>query len=351
MKLIFDSEGVCLKTRDFWYDLPEELIAQTPLEQRDTSRLLVLDRQTGAVNHKHFYDILDFLKPGDCLVMNDSRVLPARLLGHRPTGGAVELLLLKDLGDKKWECLAKPGRKLREGQEVVFGNGELTATVLEVKDDGNRVVEFYFEGIFLEVLERLGKMPLPPYIKAELADQERYQTVYSREVGSAAAPTAGLHFTNDLLNKIREKGVRTTFVTLHVGLGTFRPVKAEEITEHHMHSELCMMSKETADLLNETKAAGGRVICVGTTSCRTLESLVNDDGSFAEKSKWTEIFIYPGYQFKAMDGLITNFHLPESTLVMLVSAFAGRENVLSAYEQAVKERYRFFSFGDAMFIA
>ena len=340
-----------MKTRDFWYDLPEELIAQTPLEQRDTSRLLVLDRQTGAVNHKHFYDILDFLKPGDCLVMNDSRVLPARLLGHRPTGGAVELLLLKDLGDKKWECLAKPGRKLREGQEVVFGNGELTATVLEVKDDGNRVVEFYFEGIFLEVLERLGKMPLPPYIKAELADQERYQTVYSREVGSAAAPTAGLHFTNDLLNKIREKGVRTTFVTLHVGLGTFRPVKAEEITEHHMHSELCMMSKETADLLNETKAAGGRVICVGTTSCRTLESLVNDDGSFAEKSKWTEIFIYPGYQFKAMDGLITNFHLPESTLVMLVSAFAGRENVLSAYEQAVKERYRFFSFGDAMFIA
>ena len=340
-----------MKTRDFWYDLPEELIAQTPLEQRDTSRLLVLDRQTGAVNHKHFYDILDFLKPGDCLVMNDSRVLPARLLGHRPTGGAVELLLLKDLGDKKWECLAKPGRKLREGQEMVFGNGELTATVLEVKDDGNRVVEFHFEGIFLEVLERLGKMPLPPYIKAELADQERYQTVYSREVGSAAAPTAGLHFTNDLLSKIREKGVRTTFVTLHVGLGTFRPVKAEEITEHHMHSELCMMSKETADLLNETKAAGGRVICVGTTSCRTLESLVNDDGSFAEKSKWTEIFIYPGYQFKAMDGLITNFHLPESTLVMLVSAFAGRENVLSAYEQAVKERYRFFSFGDAMFIA
>lgn len=340
-----------MKTRDFWYDLPEELIAQTPLEQRDTSRLLVLDRQTGAVSHKHFYDILDFLKPGDCLVMNDSRVLPARLLGHRPTGGAVELLLLKDLGDKKWECLAKPGRKLREGQEVVFGNGELTATVLEVKDDGNRVVEFHFEGIFLEVLERLGKMPLPPYIKAELADQERYQTVYSREVGSAAAPTAGLHFTNDLLSKIREKGVRTTFVTLHVGLGTFRPVKAEEITEHHMHSELCMMSKETADLLNETKAAGGRVICVGTTSCRTLESLVNDDGSFAEKSKWTEIFIYPGYQFKAMDGLITNFHLPESTLVMLVSAFAGRENVLSAYEQAVKERYRFFSFGDAMFIA
>ena len=340
-----------MKTRDFWYDLPEELIAQTPLEQRDTSRLLVLDRETGTVSHKHFYDILDFLKPGDCLVMNDSRVLPARLLGHRPTGGAVELLLLKDLGDKKWECLAKPGRKLREGQEVIFGNGELTATVLEVKDDGNRVVEFHYEGIFLEVLERLGRMPLPPYIKAELADQERYQTVYSREVGSAAAPTAGLHFTNDLLEKIRNKGIKTAFVTLHVGLGTFRPVKAEEITEHHMHSELCMMDRETAELLNETKAAGGRVICVGTTSCRTLESLVNADGTFEEKSKWTEIFIYPGYQFKAMDGLITNFHLPESTLVMLVSAFAGRENVLCAYEQAVQERYRFFSFGDAMFIA
>jgi len=340
-----------LKTRDFWYDLPEELIAQSPLEQRDSSRLLVLDRETGSVSHKHFYDVLEHLKPGDCLVMNDSRVLPARLLGHRPTGGAVELLLLKDLGDKKWECLAKPGRKLREGQEVVFGNGELTATVLEVKDDGNRVVEFKFAGIFLEVLERLGKMPLPPYIKAELADQERYQTVYSREVGSAAAPTAGLHFTNDLLERIREKGVKTAFITLHVGLGTFRPVKAEEISEHHMHSELCMMNKETAELLNETKAAGGRVICVGTTSCRTLESLVNEDGTFEEKSNWTEIFIYPGYQFKAMDGLITNFHLPESTLVMLVSAFAGRENVLSAYEQAVKERYRFFSFGDAMFIA
>lgn len=243
-----------MKTRDFWYDLPEELIAQTPLEKRDASRLLVLDRETGAVSHKHFYDILDFLKPGDCLVMNDSRVLPARLLGHRPTGGAVELLLLKDLGDKKWECLAKPGRKLREGQEVVFGNGELTATILEVKDDGNRVVEFHFEGIFLEVLERLGKMPLPPYIKAELADQERYQTVYSREVGSAAAPTAGLHFTNDLLEKVRNKGIKTAFVTLHVGLGTFRPVKAEEITEHHMHSELCMMSKETAVLLKIGRA-------------------------------------------------------------------------------------------------
>lgn len=339
-----------MKTHDFWYDLPEELIAQTPLQQRDTSRLLVLNRSTGEVRHQHFYDILDYLNPGDCLVMNDSRVLPARLLGNRPTGGAVELLLLRDLGDKKWECLAKPGRKLQAGQEVIFGNGELTATIIGVQDDGNRVVEFHYSGIFLEVLERLGKMPLPPYIKAELQDQERYQTVYSRAVGSAAAPTAGLHFTNDLLDKIRAKGVTTAFVTLHVGLGTFRPVKAEEITEHHMHSELCMISQETAEILNATKQNGGRVICVGTTSCRTLESLVNEDGTFEEKSKWTEIFIYPGYSFKAMDGLITNFHLPESTLVMLVSAFAGRDHVLAAYEEAVKERYRFFSFGDAMTI-
>ena len=339
-----------MKTHDFWYDLPEELIAQTPLKQRDASRLLVLDRQTGAVSHRYFYDILEYLRPGDCLVMNDSRVLPARLLGNRPTGGAVELLLLKDLGDNQWECLAKPGRKLQAGQQVIFGEGKLTATVLQVQPDGNRVVEFHYDGIFLEVLEQLGKMPLPPYIKAELQDNERYQTVYSREVGSAAAPTAGLHFTKELLEKIRQKGIQTAFVTLHVGLGTFRPVKAEEITDHHMHSELCMINKETAELLNATRKNGGRIICVGTTSCRTLESLVNADGTFTESSKWTEIFIYPGYQFKAMDGLITNFHLPESTLVMLISAFAGRENVLSAYEQAVKERYRFFSFGDAMCI-
>ena len=339
-----------MKTHDFWYHLPEELIAQTPLTQRDASRLLVLDRKNGRVEHKHFYDILDYLHPGDCLVMNDSRVLPARLLGNRPTGGAVELLLLKDLGDKRWECLAKPGRKLLAGQDVVFGDGKLTATVIEVKDDGNRIVEFHYEGIFLEVLEQLGKMPLPPYIKEELQDRERYQTVYSRETGSAAAPTAGLHFTNELLDQIRQKGINTAFITLHVGLGTFRPVKAEDIGDHHMHAELCMINKETADLLNKTKRAGGRIICVGTTSCRTLESLVNEDGSFEERSKWTEIFIYPGYQFKAMNGLITNFHLPESTLVMLVSAFAGRENVLNAYEQAVQERYRFFSFGDAMFI-
>ena len=259
-----------MKTHDFWYDLPEELIAQTPLEKRDTSRLMVLDRETGAVTHKHFYDIIDYLQPGDCLVMNDSRVLPARLLGHRPTGGAVEVLLLRDLGGKKWECLCKPGRKMQVGSEVIFGDGELTAVVTEVKDDGNRVVKFRYEGIFLEVLERLGKMPLPPYIKAELQDQERYQTVYSREVGSAAAPTAGLHWTPELLDKVRAKGVKTAFVTLHVGLGTFRPVKAEEITDHHMHAELCMINGEAAQILNETKQNGGRIICVGTTSCRTL---------------------------------------------------------------------------------
>lgn len=339
-----------MKTRDFWYDLPEELIAQTPLMKRDSSRLMVLDKATGKVSHKHFYDILDYLHPGDCLVMNDSRVLPARLLGHRPTGGAVELLLLRDMGNKQWECLAKPGRKLLEGQRVIFGNGELTAVVRKVCEDGNRIVEFFYEGIFLEVLERLGKMPLPPYIKAELQDQERYQTVYSREVGSAAAPTAGLHFTQELLQKIRNKGIKTAFVTLHVGLGTFRPVKVEDVHSHHMHSELCMLGEETAKILNETKREGGRIICVGTTSCRTLESLVNEDGTFEAKSRWTDIFIYPGYTFKAMNALITNFHLPESTLVMLVSAFAGRENVLAAYEQAVKEKYRFFSFGDAMYI-
>ena len=339
-----------MRTQDFWYDLPEELIAQTPLQQRDASRLLTLDRVTGETSHRHFYDIINYLNPGDCLVMNDSRVLPARLLGHRPTGGAVEVLLLRDMGEKKWECLCKPGRKMQVGQEVIFGNGELTAKVTEILDDGNRVVEFSYEGIFLEVLDSLGKMPLPPYIKEELQDRERYQTVYSREVGSAAAPTAGLHFTNELLDQLRAKGVKTAFVTLHVGLGTFRPVKAETISEHHMHSELCMMSQETADILNETKRNGGRVVCVGTTSCRTLESLVHEDGAFAAGSKWTEIFIFPGYKFKAMDALITNFHLPESTLVMLISAFAGRENVLAAYEEAVRERYRFFSFGDAMYI-
>ena len=338
-----------MRTSDFWYDLPEELIAQTPLVQRDSSRLLAVDRNTGAFAHRHFFDILDYLNPGDTLVMNDSRVLPARLLGKRPTGGAVEVLLLRELGDDCWECLAKPGRKMQVGQEVIFGDGQLTATVTEVREDGNRVVKFHYQGIFLEILESLGKMPLPPYIKAELPDQERYQTVYSREVGSAAAPTAGLHWTPELLKKAEEKGVNLAYVTLHVGLGTFRPVKAETIAEHHMHAELCMISQETADILNATKQRGGRVVCVGTTSCRTLESLVNEDGSFEAKSKWTEIFIFPGYRFKAMDALITNFHLPESTLVMLVSAFAGRENVLNAYAEAVRERYRFFSFGDACY--
>ena len=339
-----------MKTHDFWYDLPEELIAQTPLEQRDSSRLLAMNRETGEIAHRCFYDILDYLNPGDTLVMNDSRVLPARLLGHRPTGGAVEMLLLRDLGGNRWECLVKPGRKMQIGSEAIFGDGQLTATVTDILEDGNRVVEFHYHGIFLEVLESLGKMPLPPYIKAELADQERYQTVYSREVGSAAAPTAGLHWTPELLKKAEDKGVNLAYVTLHVGLGTFRPVKAEEISEHHMHAELCMMSQQTADLLNETKKQGGRIVCVGTTSCRTLESLVNEDGTFEEKAKWTDIFIFPGYRFKAMDALITNFHLPESTLVMLVSAFAGRENVLNAYNEAVKERYRFFSFGDAMYL-
>lgn len=339
-----------MKTHDFWYDLPEELIAQTPLEKRDSSRLLVLNRASGEVGHEHFYNIKDHLRSGDCLVLNDSRVIPARLLGNRPSGGAAELLLLKDLGNRRWECLARPGRRLKEGQEVLFGNGELKAVVREVKEDGNRIVEFFFDGIFLEVLESLGKMPLPPYIKEELADNERYQTVYSRAVGSAAAPTAGLHFTPELLDEVRAMGVKTAFVTLHVGLGTFRPVKAEEISEHHMHSELCMISAETAEVLNETRRSGGRIICVGTTSCRTLESLADEDGTFRASSKETEIFIYPGYKFRAMDGLITNFHLPESTLVMLVSAFAGRENVLGAYSEAVKERYRFFSFGDAMMI-
>ena len=339
-----------MKTHDFWYDLPEELIAQTPLERRDGSRLMVLNRETGEIQHKHFYDVIDYLNPGDCLVMNDSRVLPARLMGHRPTGGVVEVLLLRDLGNKCWECLCKPGRKMQVGNEVIFGDGELTAVVREVQEDGNRVVEFRYEGIFLEVLERLGKMPLPPYIKEELQDQERYQTVYSKVLGSAAAPTAGLHFTPELLEQIKAKGVNIGYVTLHVGLGTFRPVKEDEITDHEMHSEYCVISQETADLINRTKANGGRCICVGTTSCRTLESWAAEDGHMEAKAGWTNIYIYPGYRFKVMDGLVTNFHLPESTLIMLVSAFAGREHVLAAYEEAVREKYRFFSFGDAMFL-
>lgn len=340
-----------MKTSDFYYDLPKELIAQTPLEKRDASRLLVMDKSSGALEHRHFFDIVDYLRAGDCLVMNDSRVIPARLLGHRvPTGGAAELLLLTDKGGGVWECLARPGRKLHEGAELSFGDGLLRATVQEVLPSGNRLVQFHYEGIFLELLEQLGKMPLPPYIRAELADGERYQTVYSRVSGSAAAPTAGLHFTKELLEQIEKKGVRLAYVTLHVGLGTFRPVKVEDVTEHHMHSEFCMLSAQTAQLLNETRQNGGRIVCVGTTSCRTLESLAGEDGSFCESSVWTDIFIYPGYRFKAMDALITNFHLPESTLIMLVSAFAGYDHVMNAYRQAVKERYRFFSFGDAMFI-
>lgn len=339
-----------MKTSDFYYDLPQELIAQTPLQQRDSSRLLVMNKESGALAHRHFYDIIDELRPGDCLVMNDSRVLPARLLGHRPTGGAVEILLLTQKEGDIWECLAKPGRKLHTGAEVMFGNGSLTATIVGETETGNRLVEFHYEGIFMERLEELGKMPLPPYIKEELEDGERYQTVYSRVNGSAAAPTAGLHFTKELLAQIEAKGVKLAYVTLHVGLGTFRPVKVDDVTNHHMHSEFCMISAQTAQLLNETKAAGGRIVCVGTTSCRTLESLANADGGFQERSMWTDIFIYPGYRFKAMDALITNFHLPESTLIMLVSAFAGYDHVMNAYKTAVKERYRFFSFGDAMFI-
>ena len=340
-----------MKTSDFDFQLPEELIAQTPLERRDASRLLTLDRESGAVGHHHFYDLPRFLRPGDCLVLNDSRVLPARLIGHRPTGGACEVLLLVDKGGDLWECLVRPGRKLKPGARVIFGDGQLTATVEEELNDGKRAVRFYYQGIFLEILEELGKMPLPPYIKEELQDQERYQTVYSKVVGSAAAPTAGLHFTPELLEQVREMGVKVCYVTLHVGLGTFRPVKAEEITDHEMHSEFCKISQETADIINETKRNGGRVICVGTTSCRTVESFAAEDGTMSERSGWTSIFIYPGYKFKVLDALITNFHLPQSTLIMLVSALAGREHVLAAYEEAVREKYRFFSFGDAMFIS
>ncbi len=335
---------------DFDFYLPEELIAQTPLEKRDTSRLLHLNKQTGEIEHKHFYDIKQYLHEGDCLVLNDSRVLPARLIGSRPTGGAVELVLLKDLGDNRWECLSRPGRKTKPGQELVFGNGELTAVVQEVTLGGNRIVKFSYEGIFLEILERLGKMPLPPYIKEELQDSERYQTVYSKELGSAAAPTAGLHFTKELLEEIADVGVKICYVTLHVGLGTFRPVKADKIEDHEMHSEFCIVPDETAETVNAVKRAGGRVIAVGTTSCRTLESFTTEDGVLQATSGWTNIFIYPGYKFKCIDALITNFHLPESTLIMLVSALAGREHILNAYNTAVKERYRFFSFGDAMMI-
>jgi len=340
-----------VKTSDFDFYLPEGLIAQTPLERRDASRLLTLDRLTGKTGHHHFYDLPSFLRPGDCLVLNNSRVLPARLIGHRPTGGACEVLLLTDKGGNLWECLVRPGRKLKPGAQVIFGDGQLTATIEEEIEDGKRLVRFQYEGIFLEVLERLGKMPLPPYIKAELQDNERYQTVYSKVIGSAAAPTAGLHFTPELLRQAVEIGVKVCYVTLHVGLGTFRPVKAEDILEHEMHSEYCEISAETAEIINDTKQNGGRVICVGTTSCRTIESFAAEDGTMCERSGWTNIFIYPGYRFKVLDALITNFHLPQSTLIMLVSALAGREHVLAAYQEAVEQEYRFFSFGDAMFIA
>ena len=340
-----------MKTHDFYYDLPEELIAQTPLQQRDSSRMLVLNKETGEWEHRHFFDLPEFLRPGDCLILNNSRVLPGRLLGAKEgTGGACEVLLLKDKGEKTWECLVRPGRRLRPGARITFGDGALTAEIVGEAEGGGRLVRFEYEGIFLEVLERLGKMPLPPYIKEELQDQERYQTVYSKVSGSAAAPTAGLHFTPELLEQIRGMGIGVGYVTLHVGLGTFRPVSAEDVLEHEMHSEYCEIPQETADLINETKAKGGRVICVGTTSCRTIESWAAEDGTMRECSGWTKIFIYPGYRFKVLDALVTNFHLPESTLVMLVSALAGREHVLAAYEEAVKEKYRFFSFGDAMFI-
>lgn len=340
------------KTSDYFYELPEELIAQTPIEPRDHSSMLVLDRETGKTQHKHFYDVLDYLKPGDCLILNDSRVLPARIFGTKKnTGAHVEFLLLKCVGNNKWETLVKPGRKAKVGAEFVFSPGVLEGKITDVLEDGNRIIDFSCEGNFYTILEELGKMPLPPYITAELKDQERYQTVYSHELGSAAAPTAGLHFTKELLKKIEEKGVKIGYVTLHVGLGTFRPVKAENITEHKMHSEHYHLPKETADLINETKKNGGRIIAVGTTSCRTLESVATfNDGKILESDGWTSIFIYPGFEFKVLDGLITNFHLPESTLIMLVSAFAGYEHVMAAYKEAVEKRYRFFSFGDAMLI-
>lgn len=341
-----------MKTCDFYYDLPQELIAQTPIEKRDTSRLLTLERAGGKTEHHHFYELIDMLKPGDCLVMNNSRVLPARLLGVRdPSGGHVEVLLLRDMGNKCWECMTKPGRKTQPGQKLSFGDGQLKAEVVENLEDGNKLVRFDYEGIFLEVLEQLGNMPLPPYIKERLDDPERYQTVYSKEVGSAAAPTAGLHFTKEMLKKIEEADVKLAYLTLHVGIGTFRPVKVDDVNEHKMHSEYCIIPQRTADILNETRRNGGRIVAVGTTTCRTLESFVNDDGTFTERSGWTDIFIYPGYSFKAIDALVTNFHLPESTLIMLVSAFAGKENTLAAYKEAVELRYRFFSFGDAMFIS
>lgn len=340
-----------MKTEDFFYELPKELIAQTPIEPRDASRLLVLNRASGEISHKHFYDIIDMLHPGDCLIINDSRVLPARIYGIKSkTGARVEFLLLKHIKEKVWECLAGPGKKATKGTEFSFGDGIMQGCVLEVLENGNRIVEFSCEENFYTTLDKIGQMPLPPYIKEELKDKERYQTVYSRELGSAAAPTAGLHFTKELLQKVKDKGINIGRVTLHVGLGTFRPVKVEDVTKHKMHSEHYEIPKETAELINKTKENGGRVIAVGTTSCRTLESVATEYGKIIPCDGNTSIFIYPGYKFKVLDGLITNFHLPESTLIMLVSAFAGYETTMNTYKIAVEEKYRFFSFGDAMFI-
>lgn len=340
-----------MNLKDFYYDLPQELIAQDPLEDRASSRLLVLDKTTGDIKHQVFRDILQYLKPNDCLVLNNTKVIPARLLGNKEdTNAGIEVLLLKRKENDVWETLVKPGKKAKSGTKIVFGNGLLIGEVLEVIEDGNRLIKFTYQGIFEEVLEQLGEMPLPPYITHPLADKNRYQTVYAKYEGSAAAPTAGLHFTKELLQEIQERGISIASVTLHVGLGTFRPVKVEDVTQHHMHSEFYCIDEEAQEKINETRRKGGRIICVGTTSCRTLESAAKKDGSVSAGSGWTDIFIYPGYEFKAVDGLITNFHLPESTLLMLVSALAGREHILAAYEQAVKEKYRFFSFGDAMLL-
>ena len=337
--------------KDFNYDLPEELIAQDPLEDRSSSRLMVLHKDTGRIEHKIFRDIIDYLNPGDCLVINDTKVIPARLMGIKEdTGAAIEVLLLKRNADDVWECLVKPGKKARTGARIVFGDGLLVGEIVDVIEDGNRMIKFHYEGIFEEILDKLGQMPLPPYITHKLQDKNRYQTVYARNEGSAAAPTAGLHFTKELLEKIKEKGVNVVSITLHVGLGTFRPVKVDKIEEHHMHTETFNISKEPADTINRTRAAGGRVIAVGTTSCRTLESAAADDGTIPARSGDTDIFIYPGYKSKAIDCLITNFHLPESTLIMLVSAFLGYDKTMAAYKKAVEEKYRFFSFGDSMLI-
>ncbi len=340
-----------MNVKDFYYDLPQELIAQDPLKDRSASRLLVMNRESGKLEHRVFKDVVDYLRPGDCLVINDTRVIPARLFGVKAdTGAKIEVLLLKRRDQNIWETLVKPGRKCRPGTEIVFGEGLLRGTVLDVVEEGNRLIRFSFEGIFEEILDRLGQMPLPPYITHQLQDKNRYQTVYAKHDGSAAAPTAGLHFTKELLRQVQDMGVKIAHVTLHVGLGTFRPVKVDNILDHHMHSEFYMVEEAEAKKINDTRAAGGRVICVGTTSCRTVESAAGEDGKVRAGSGWTDIFIYPGYKFKVLDCLITNFHLPESTLVMLVSALAGREQVLEAYEAAVKEGYRFFSFGDAMLV-